>query len=685
MALSGSFYGSIVSGHYKLRVDWSATQNITNNTSKITATMYLVNDWKLIIGGRSDNSTNIAGTAQAWTSPSINGTGTTKLGTVTSGNIAHNADGTKSVTISATFNVRATIDGTYYEKITASATITLDTIPRATTPTFHASSVDLGSTLTIYTSRASTSFKHDLAYSFAGSDWVTFATNVDTWYAWPVPDLVSSIPNATSGTMTIRCITKNGGTIIGTKTALLTVKVPAGYVPTVDSIIVTEAVDGLANQFGAFVQNKSRFNVSIAASGVEGSSITSYQVTLQGKTYTTPTFTSDVITDFGGIIIEVTVVDSRGRPSLLTRHTVPVVEYSPPKIQGLSCYRCDANGEPSDNGIYAAVRLKYSVSPVNNRNTALASCSTKRTTDPNTSYVSFFTRGDLSADTTVKPTGATFSTDNQYTVSMVVTDWFGASAHATTILPSGAVILDILATGGGIAFGKTAELPWAEFGYGVQLTGGVKYILLENGADLDALLTPGFYKAMTLEAGGYINVPAGMAAAFCLEVTEANNEGCVLQRLTSCDKTTSTVYERWYTHESWAAWHRTQQFAGKLLASPGNFMGNGVSVNLPDTDLISMQPSGIVLVFGGYNPDTSAPTNADYNCHFIPKYMIGSSTRSFNFFMTSNSGKYACNKLLYFRDNIIGGYHNNDAEPFATESGLTLSNKRFILSHVIGV
>jgi hypothetical protein len=529
MALSGSFSGSIESGHYKLQVDWSATQNITNNTSKITATMYLVNDWKLIISGRSDNSTNIAGTAQTWASPSINGTGTTKLGTVTSGDILHSTDGTKNVTISATFNVRATINGTYYEKITASANVTLNTIPRATTPTFNASSVDMGGTLTIYTSRASTSFKHDLEYSFAGGGWVPFASNVDTWYAWAVPDLATSLPNATSGTMTIRCTTKNGGTTIGTKTATVTVKVPADYVPTVESITVTEAADGLASQFGTFVQNKSRLKVNIAASGVDGSSIKSYKATLQGKTYTTANFTSDVITGYGNINIDVTVTDSRGRSSVLTRKTVTVAEYSPPKIQGLSCYRCDANGNASDNGDYAAVRLKYSVSPVNNKNTARAVCSIKKTTDPDTSYTGLFTRTNLTLDTTVKPTGATFSTDNQFTVRMEVTDWFGGAPTAlTAILPSGAVILDILANGKGIAFGKTADKEGVDFGWSpkgaVLGLGEVSQFIPSNG-DFNNYVTPGVYGVQTSEIAKTLDNGPDTVYAGTLRVWNATGEG----------------------------------------------------------------------------------------------------------------------------------------------------------------
>lgn len=66
MASSGSFSGSIHSGHYVLRVDWTQTKNISANTSTVTAKAYLVNDWSLSIYGRSDNSITINGTAQIY-------------------------------------------------------------------------------------------------------------------------------------------------------------------------------------------------------------------------------------------------------------------------------------------------------------------------------------------------------------------------------------------------------------------------------------------------------------------------------------------------------------------------------------------------------------------------------------------------------------------------------------------
>ena len=467
MALSGSFSGSIVNGNYKLRVDWSATQNVTNNTSKITAVMYLVqaSSWSLSISSRADNETTINGTEHTWSSPAIsNGGGkTTKLATVTSGNITHNADGTKSVTISATFNIRATLSGTYRGSITASQTITLNTIPRATQPTLSSTSVNMGSAVTISMPRASSSFTHDLAYQFAGGSWTSIATGRGTSHSWTVPDLANRIPNATSGAMTIRCITKNGSATVGTKTVSMTAKVPSSVVPTVDTVTVSEATSGLAAQFGAYIQGKTKLAVNIAASGAKGSNITAYSTTLAGKTYTSGSFTSPVLTSKGSISLVTKVKDSRGRWSAVKTTTITLQAYSTPLIQELRAFRVDSAGAADEQGEYLRLDYQYSVTSLNSKNTARAVIEYKRTTEDN--WTELLTNTALSADTSVKPSTPTFSVDNQYDLRLTVTDWFGSSRSYMTTLPSGAVILDLLASGKGIALGKVAEMEGFDLGF----------------------------------------------------------------------------------------------------------------------------------------------------------------------------------------------------------------------------
>lgn len=467
MALSGSFSGSILSGNYKLRVDWIATQNVSGNTSKVTCTMYLIqaSSWGLGIASRSDNTTTINGTKYTWTSPAIsNGGGkTTKLATVTSGNIAHNADGTKSVTISSTFELNATISGTYRDVITASATITLNTIPRATQPTLSASSVNMGSAVTISMPRASSSFTHDLAYKVGDGSYTSIATGRGTSYSWTVPDVASRIPSATSVKLTVRCVTKNGSTTVGTKYAYLTAKVPASVVPTVSAVTVEEATADLAAQFGAYIQNKSKLKVNVSASGAKGSSITDYQTTLLGKTYTGSSWTSGVLTSKGTVTLSTKVKDSRGRWSAAKTTTVTVLAYSPPQVQSLVVYRLDTSGAADEQGERLRVDYRYSVTELDGRNTAAAVIDWKRSSEE--TWTELLVDTALSAYKSVKPETPTFSIDYQYDVRITVTDWFGSARSYTTTLPTGAVILDILANGKGIAFGKAAEQEGIDFGW----------------------------------------------------------------------------------------------------------------------------------------------------------------------------------------------------------------------------
>lgn len=465
MALSGSFSGSILGGNYKLRVDWSATQNVAANTSKITATMYLVqaSSWSIGISSRADNTTTINGVEYTWTSPALNNGGgkTTKLGTVTSGNITHNADGSKSVTITAVFNIKATISGTYYSSIRASSTVPLNDIPRATQPTLSASSVNMGSAVTISMPRASSGFTHDLAYSFNGGSYVSIATGRGTSYSWTVPDLASQIPNATSGSMTVRCITKNGSKTIGTKTVKLVANVPSSVVPTVGTVTVAEATAGLAAQFGAFIQGKTTLKTTIAASGAKGSTITAYSTTLEGKTYTGSSWTTAVLNGKGSLKLVTKVKDSRGRWSTAKTTTVNVLAYSTPQIQALQAFRVDSAGNADEQGEYIAVAYRYSVTALGNKNTASMVIEYKKTSE--TTWATLLTGSALSANTTAKPTSLTFSTDYQYDIRLTVTDWFGAKRTYTATLPSGAVILDLLANGKGIAFGGVAQQEGIDF------------------------------------------------------------------------------------------------------------------------------------------------------------------------------------------------------------------------------
>ena len=443
------------------------SQSTSNNTSNITAEVTAHwTEGSYNRTGNASGSITIDGTTYDFGQLYFNADHTNAGSQVIMSktvNVKHNSDGTKNLTVSAAFQ-----SGVSSGLVSTKVVRTLTTIPRTSTPTLSSDSVDMGAKVTITTNRKSSSFTHNLAYSFEGGDYVGFATGVGASYEWTTPDLASLIPNATSGTLVIRCITKNGSSTVGTKTVSMTLKVPETVVPTIPTVSVVETTAGVAAQFGGFVKGKSAVKVTITASGAKGSTIKSYHSTLDGNAYDSASFTTPILMGSGTLNLVVKVTDSRGR---IGTKTVPLVMlgYSSPAIRALQVYRVNSAGAEDPDGTYIAVRYAYSVQPLNNKNTASMVLEYKRSID--SSWSRLLTNTALSADTTAKPTSPTFSIDYQYDIRMTVSDWFGSSAIYPATLPSGAVVLDIKADGKGIAFGKTSEFGSVELGWDLELNG----------------------------------------------------------------------------------------------------------------------------------------------------------------------------------------------------------------------
>ena len=451
MASSGSFSGSIHSGHYVLRVDWTQAKNVSANTSTITANVYLVNDWSLSISGRSDNSITIDGTAQTFSSPSIGSTGTHLLGTV-SQTVSHASDGSKSLTISAVFNIRATLSGTYYGSITASATITLDSIPRASS--VSAANATMGSATSISISRASSAFTHTLTYTFGSATGTIVTKTTATSVSWTPPvSLASQIPKAVTGTCTITCTTYNGSTNIGSKTCTLTLTVPASVKPTITSLTAARVDGDVPSSWGIYVQTKSKATLTInGASGSYGSTITAYSISGGGYTSTASSFTTGFLNSSGTLTFTATVTDSRGRTSAAATVSITVQAYAPPSFQSYLSQRCLSSGTINEDGTYIRGLLTFQFSSCGGKNTVSGSIKYKRTTVSTWTAVSAaFTSGAA----VVFGSGG-ISTEYSYDVQYTLTDAF-SSVSIQDIISTAAVVMDFKQGGKGVAVGKVAE------------------------------------------------------------------------------------------------------------------------------------------------------------------------------------------------------------------------------------
>ena len=136
MALSGTFQNYPVSS-FGLYCEWSGTQSITGNYTDVTLKVYL-SYYTLDVGARSDSTISINGVSETYTVPAIEDYSSgwkKKLLKTKTVRVSHNADGTKSgVALSASWRFSGTYSGVSVGTITASTTVTLNSIDR-TPPT----------------------------------------------------------------------------------------------------------------------------------------------------------------------------------------------------------------------------------------------------------------------------------------------------------------------------------------------------------------------------------------------------------------------------------------------------------------------------------------------------------------------------------------------------------------------
>ncbi len=181
MALSGSFQNLPVN-NFGLYCTWSATQSVIGNYSDVTLNVYL-KYYTLEVGSRPDSTVSINGVSETYTAPAITDYSSgqhTKLLKTKTVRVNHNADGTKSgVALSAYWRFSGTYSGTPISSITASTTITLDTIDRAA-PTVSLSTSNItanGVTLSATSSATADIWQYS---TDNGSTWTQFSTTAGT-------------------------------------------------------------------------------------------------------------------------------------------------------------------------------------------------------------------------------------------------------------------------------------------------------------------------------------------------------------------------------------------------------------------------------------------------------------------------------------------------------------------------
>ena len=451
MALSGSITTSSYSGR-SVTLNWSATQNVANNTSTIAWSLagsgssngwVVVSELRVTIDGAqvyyrgSDTHTNCYQGTQLANGITV---------------ISHANDGSKSITI----KVEA---GIYNWAINCSGsnTFTLNTIARASSIT-NVANVALGNVCSVQWIPASVSFTYRLKFALGDWNYTTgiispAKTTVYTYTGYLIPlDVAYQIKNATTGTMTVYLYTYNGNTQIGsTASKTFTVTVPSNVKPTISSVTATidNSENSIVQSWGVAVAGFTKVKLTASANGAYGSTISSF--TVLGGYNTTQngsalSYISIPITSSGTKNFVVSAKDSRGRISDAKSATaIFFYEYAKPTVSLFTVSRC------AENQKQVTVKANWSFSSVNNKNTSSGMLYYKQSNQMNwTQY------GIIDKNTDITLT-TEFDETSSYNFRLVVTDALESSVQEEAFVSTMDVLMDFRSGGKGLAIGKVSE------------------------------------------------------------------------------------------------------------------------------------------------------------------------------------------------------------------------------------
>ena len=303
---SGYFDLSTTKNNVRVRINWAETYDIASNTSdtvQITSVQVMAvspygyygytyyPDGTIKIGGSTVVTFNSATPSHSVRVAAQDTWYSISGAPYKSGAIAHNADGTKSVTIAVDIT-GYTNDGSGDSgwRASGSKTVELTAIPRAST--IGATDANVGATSIIAVNRKSTAYTHSIAFEFGsltgyinadGEVVSSEVTHTATNIAFAVPtSWYNQIGSAQSGICTLTCKTYSGSTQIGdAQTAAFTVTASqSASAPTVsgtvkDTNATTTALTGNADKLVRYFSNA---QCTISATAKNGASITAKSV-----------------------------------------------------------------------------------------------------------------------------------------------------------------------------------------------------------------------------------------------------------------------------------------------------------------------------------------------------------------------------------------------------------------------
>ena len=283
--------------------------------------------------------------------------------------VAHNSDGSKTCACSLSVAYRYSSSYSW----SGSGSITLTHIARAASMSLSATKINTGSRLTITLVNANSKYTHALKWmlpngSTTGGVITTLAAGVKS-YVWTIPaSMAGYMPSSTSLTVKVIVQTLSGSTIIGSYAQNIRVTLPDSVKPGTPTVSITAASNNsVVNGWGVLVAGYSKAVFKISATPGTGSSIVTYTVSAEGKSYSGKSPLTTGIIKGTSVSYSVRAVDKRGR-STTKAGTMSLYSYSIPVLGSVNVYRCTSDKTASDSGTCILLKASLTYSSCGGKN-----------------------------------------------------------------------------------------------------------------------------------------------------------------------------------------------------------------------------------------------------------------------------------------------------------------------------
>lgn len=373
-----TFYSNM-SNTYRLRYEVTPqAPDITNNRTTVKLELYIENgsqwmDQRLSAWMEANGTRQGTITDTTWAiPPAQTANRSTRLFSTTE-TVNHNSDGTKTISLKAYLKPTTVYTWSPQTSLEINTSLTLPTIPRASTITTFNSFTTTDSTITATVARASTSFTHTFIMDVKKSTtWVNVktvsgvATSTNMALTSSQQNIIhNAVTNSDRATVRLTAVTYNGSTEIGRTSKEATAIIPGTLGPSIETLSITDMTSSSA-QLGVYVRLVSRLKLQVLASAGPGATITNYR--FHSRAFTTMSGSSSsqtmagTLQAAGFLPITVSVTDSRGRTAS-REFSIQILDYNIPKISKLVAHRIDTtDGPPEPFGTNAVVTWYTSIS-----------------------------------------------------------------------------------------------------------------------------------------------------------------------------------------------------------------------------------------------------------------------------------------------------------------------------------